>query len=50
MAQWEYKHEWIKLPLQKGEGDDLTQAALKDINKFGADGWEVCTVLECAQY
>jgi hypothetical protein len=44
MAQWEYMHEWIERPLGS-EGKDVTPEALREMNRLGADGWEVCSVL-----
>ena len=44
MAQWEYMHERIELPL-RSEGRDVTPEAIGEMNRFGADGWEVCSVL-----
>jgi hypothetical protein len=44
MAQWEYTHERIERPLGS-EGRDVTPAAIREMNRFGADGWEVCSIL-----
>jgi hypothetical protein len=44
MAQWEYRHERIERPLGS-EGRDMTLEAMREMNRLGADGWEVCSVL-----
>jgi hypothetical protein len=44
MAQWEYTHERIELPLGS-EGRDVTPEAIREMNRLGLDGWEVCSVL-----
>jgi hypothetical protein len=44
MAQWEYTHERIERPLDS-EGRNVTPAAIREMNRFGADGWEVCSIL-----
>jgi len=44
MAQWEYTHERIERPLGS-EGRDVTPEAIREMNRFGADGWEVSSVL-----
>ena len=44
MAQWEYTHERLERPLGS-EGRDVTPAAIREMNRFGADGWEVCSIL-----
>jgi hypothetical protein len=44
MAQWEYTHERIERPLGS-EGRDVTPEAVKEMNRLGADGWQVCSVL-----
>ena len=44
MAQWEYTHERIERPLGL-QGRDVTPEAIQEMNRFGADGWEVCSVL-----
>jgi len=44
MAQWEYTHERIERPLGS-EGRDVTPAGIREMNRFGADGWEVCSIL-----
>jgi hypothetical protein len=44
MAQWEYTQERIERPLGS-EGRGVTPEAMKEINQFGADGWEVCSIL-----
>jgi hypothetical protein len=44
MAQWEYTHERIERPLGS-VGRDITPAAIREMNRFGADGWEVCSIL-----
>ena len=48
MAQWEYMHERIERPLGS-EGRDVTPEAMSEMNRFGADGWEVCSVLAAQQ-
>jgi hypothetical protein len=49
MAQWEYTHERIELPIGS-EGRDVTPEAIREMNRFGADGWEVCSVLADQQF
>jgi hypothetical protein len=44
MAQWEYMHERIERPLGS-EGRDVTSEVIREMNRYGADGWEVCSVL-----
>ena len=44
MAQWEYTHERIERPLGS-EGRDITSETLSQMNRLGADGWEVCSIL-----
>jgi hypothetical protein len=44
MAQWEYTQERIERPLGS-EGRGVTPEAMREINQFGADGWEVCSIL-----
>jgi hypothetical protein len=44
MAQWEYMHERIERPLGS-EGRDITSETLSQMNRLGADGWEVCSIL-----
>jgi hypothetical protein len=44
MAQWEYMHERLERPLG-AEGRDMTPEAMREMNRLGADGWEVCSVL-----
>jgi hypothetical protein len=44
MAQWAYTHERIERPLGS-EGRDVTLEALREMNRLGADGWEVCSIL-----
>jgi hypothetical protein len=44
MAQWECMHERIERPLEL-EARDVTPEAMREMNRFGADSWEVCSVL-----
>ena len=44
MAQWEYTQERIERPLGS-EGRNVTAEAIRELNRFGADGWEVCSIL-----
>jgi hypothetical protein len=44
MAQWEYTQERIERPLGS-EGRGVTPEAMREINQFGADSWEVCSIL-----
>jgi hypothetical protein len=44
MAQWEYTQERIERPLG-AEGRNITPEAIRELNRFGADGWEVCSIL-----
>jgi transposase len=44
MAQWEYMHERIEQPLG-GSRRDVRTEAMVEMNRLGADGWEVCSVL-----
>lgn len=44
MAQWEYTQERIERPLG-AEGRNVTPEAIRQLNRFGADGWEVCSIL-----
>ena len=44
MAQWEYTQERIERPLG-AEGRNVTPEAIRELNRFGADGWEVCSIL-----
>jgi hypothetical protein len=44
MAQWEYMHERIERPLGV-EGKNVTPEAIREMNRLGADGWEVCSIL-----
>jgi hypothetical protein len=44
MAQWEYMHERIERPLE-AEGRDIASETLSQMNRLGADGWEVCSIL-----
>ena len=48
MAQWEYMHERIERPLGP-EGRDITAETLSQMNRLGADGWEVCSILMAQQ-
>ena len=48
MAQWEYMHERIERPLGS-EGRDVTPEVMSEMNRLGADGWEVCSVLAAQQ-
>ena len=44
MAQWEYMRERIERPLGL-EGRDITSETLSEMNRLGAAGWEVCSIL-----
>lgn len=44
MVQWEYTHERIEQPLGS-TGRNMTPEALREMNRLGADGWEVCSIL-----
>ena len=48
MAQWEYMHERIERPLGS-EGRDVTPKLSSEMHRFGADGWEVCSVFAAQQ-
>jgi hypothetical protein len=49
MAQWEYTYVRIERPLGS-EGRDVTPEAIREMNRSGADGWEVCSVLADQQF
>jgi hypothetical protein len=44
MAQWEYTYGRIESPLGL-EGRHVTPEAMSEMNRFGTDGWEVCSIL-----
>jgi len=44
MAQWEYMHERLERPFGS-EGRDMAPEAMREMNRWGAEGWEVCSVL-----
>jgi hypothetical protein len=47
MERWEYRHEWVeKMYGKSGLGTDLEPFVMETLNHYGADGWEVCSVLE----
>jgi hypothetical protein len=49
MDRWEYKHVWITTPLGR-EGEDVEESAMATLNRHGAEGSEVCSLLEYQQY
>lgn len=49
MDRWEYKHVWITTSFGR-EGEDVEESAMATLNRHGAEGWEVCSLLEYQQY
>jgi hypothetical protein len=50
MEKWEYKHEWIKAPYDEKNEWDVADKSLNALNRWGAQGWEVCSLLEGQGY
>ena len=44
MAQWAYMNKRLERPLGS-EGRDMVPEAMREMNRWGAGGWEVCSVL-----
>jgi hypothetical protein len=47
MDKWEYTHRWIENPYGPASSNqDLAPSVMPTLNGLGADGWEICQVLE----
>jgi hypothetical protein len=46
VSQWEYTQVWTTNVPARPQDRDATTEVLAELNRFGAEGWEVCAVLE----
>jgi hypothetical protein len=51
MEKWEYRHEWLETPYnewsrREDDAYDVQPKHIEQLNAWGTEGWEVCTVLE----